>query len=481
MKPMKKTFTTTMPDQAGAFLKADRCLSRLGINITRVSYNKAVDTHTLFIEAEGSEEALQLAHLELSQLGYLTDINKGGGVILFEFKLKNEPGALYPIVNLVDHFGFNISYMSYTETEEEFQRFKMGIFIEKPKELSEFMHRASQICPVKVLNYDKSEKVLDNTVFYLSFANDIAEKMGFDERAKSRLVVNANRIMQILDEQGNPPYKTFDYIGRFADYIHKCKGEGYTSRITRLRTAGGIPVLLIEPPCGSNTTVLELSDRLLVCDGGFPCYREELLAVLRREIPDFDTRKKEIFLSHGDVDHVGLCDVFNKVHLSANCLENFRRERDGEGAFREENPLHAPYVKISKILADYETPTAKVFCSIGQTGKPAEALRFAGLMTVGELIFQVYDGMGGHVAGEAVYIEEKERIAFTGDVLVNLKNFTAEQAKFNRLAPYLMTSVDTDPAAAKAEREAFMALLSPGTWQVFPGHGGVMMIDVPEE
>ena len=55
---MKQTFTTVMPDQIGAFLKADRCLTKLGLNITRVSYNKAVDKHTLFIEAEGTKEQL---------------------------------------------------------------------------------------------------------------------------------------------------------------------------------------------------------------------------------------------------------------------------------------------------------------------------------------------------------------------------------------------------------------------------------------
>ena len=49
---MKKTYITSMPNRIGAFLKASKCFSALGINITRVSYNKAVDSHTLFIDAE---------------------------------------------------------------------------------------------------------------------------------------------------------------------------------------------------------------------------------------------------------------------------------------------------------------------------------------------------------------------------------------------------------------------------------------------
>ena len=58
---MKKTFITTMPDQIGAFLRASECFAALGVNITRVSYNKAVDSHALFIDVEGSPEQLQKA------------------------------------------------------------------------------------------------------------------------------------------------------------------------------------------------------------------------------------------------------------------------------------------------------------------------------------------------------------------------------------------------------------------------------------
>jgi hypothetical protein len=38
-----------------------------------------------------------------------------------------------------------------------------------------------------------------------------------------------------------------------------------------------------------------------------------------------------------------------------------------------------------------------------------------------------------------------------------------------------MTSVDTDPALAKREREAFFELLDPGTWQIYGGHGAMFL------
>ena len=58
---MKKTYITTMPNHIGAFLKASECFASLGINITRVSYNKAIDSHTLFIDVEGKEDKLKEA------------------------------------------------------------------------------------------------------------------------------------------------------------------------------------------------------------------------------------------------------------------------------------------------------------------------------------------------------------------------------------------------------------------------------------
>ena len=70
---MKKTYATSMPNHIGAFLKASKCFAALGINITRVSYDKAVDSHMLFLDVEGPEEQIQKADAELQKIGYLQD------------------------------------------------------------------------------------------------------------------------------------------------------------------------------------------------------------------------------------------------------------------------------------------------------------------------------------------------------------------------------------------------------------------------
>ncbi|MBQ2726884.1 MAG: MBL fold metallo-hydrolase [Clostridia bacterium] len=474
---MKKTFTTIMPDRIGAFLRANRCLSGLGLNITRVSYNKAVDMHMLFIEAEGDADTLALAERELTAMGYLPTQPDFGSVILMEFTLKDEPGSLTPVLELINSFAFNISYISAQENGSGYQLFKMGLYVDNGREISEFVSRAALLCPIRILDYNKSEKVLDNTVFYLSFANEISEKMGFGSEQKNGLIVNSNQIMQMLDEMGSPPYKTFDYVGKFADALLKYRGENYHPRITRYLTCTGTEILLIEPQVGSNTAVIVKNGRVLCVDGGFPCCADALWAVLSREIPGFASMDRTMLLTHGDVDHGGCAERFDRVYVNRRVYNNFLSEQRGENAIREENPVHAPYVRISKLLSDY-APIEAEFEVFGGDPVPGEALSFIGTVDWEDLHFEVYEGAGGHVKGEMIWVERREKIAFTGDIFVNIKGFIPEQAEFNRLAPYLMTSVDTDPSLAKQERDALRTVLGAGRWQIFGGHGAMAELNL---
>ena len=168
---MKKTYVTTMPNHIGAFLKASECFAALGMNITRVSYNKAVDSHTLFIDAEGTEEQIRQADEMLTGIGYLQGDEQSRAVVLLEFMLKDRPGSVTEILRLIQEYRLNISYISSQENGTDYQAFKMGLFVENEAKLHEFMTRAEEICAVRVIDYNHSEKVYDNSIFYRSFVH----------------------------------------------------------------------------------------------------------------------------------------------------------------------------------------------------------------------------------------------------------------------------------------------------------------------
>ena len=469
---MKKTYVTSMPNHIGAFLKASKCFSSLGVNITRVSYNKAVDSHTLFIDAEGTSEQLKKADIELEKIGYLQSNVDKSSIVLIEFCLRDVPGSVTDILILINDFNFNISYISSQENGTDYQLFKMGLYVDDTDKITDFLKEAEKLCKVRVIDYNSSEKVYDNSIFYNTYVLGLSQTMGLSEDISRELLVHVNLAMQTLDEQGLSPYRTFDSISKFAELLGASRGEAFSPRISTHKVTENTEIILIEPPCGSNTMIVRSNGKVLFVDSGYACYKEEMLEVFAKVIPDFNTIKKTILVTHADVDHCGLLPVFDQIiatHKTADCLRN---EYLGNDGFREKNPLHKPYINICKILTSYKPVSPeKIITLWNDIDHLTEPLTQIGFFDFEELHFEVYEGKGGHLPGEVVLIDYSNHIAITGDIYINVHGLTTEQAEYNQYAPILMTSVDTNPKLCAEERKAIMQRLGSGNWQIFGAHG----------
>ena len=109
--------------------------------------------------------------------------------------------------------------------------------------------------------------------------------------------------------------------------------------------------------------------------------------------------------------------IFDRIIASpktALCLKN---EHLGNGGYREENPLHRPYINICKILTSYKTVNPdKLTVLWNDVEGLTEPLTQIGFFDFEELHFEVYEGKGGHLPGEIVLIDYAKHIAFTGDI-----------------------------------------------------------------
>jgi hypothetical protein len=111
-----QTFVTHMPDKPGAFMTAVKAISRHNGNIIRVSFNKAVDFHTLFVEVRADDDALERISEELLTLGYLKNELSVSKVVVVNIKIDDGPGRLYPVLKILDRYDINISYMNSSNT-----------------------------------------------------------------------------------------------------------------------------------------------------------------------------------------------------------------------------------------------------------------------------------------------------------------------------------------------------------------------------
>lgn len=477
-----KTYVLVLDDRCGSFLEIAQVFSTCSVNIKRVSYNKVIDPRTCFIEAEGEPANMLAVDTALEKRGVLPDETQVGHVELVEFSLNNEPGAMIPILELVYSHGFNITYYDARSTPDENRSIRLGIYVEKDLEFQTFFEEASHRYVVRRVEYDRNQHVIDTNLFYLAFAREITHRMGLTKAQEKALLVNSNRIVQSLENTNADPFKPFDYLRQFSRGIDEFRGDSYgkSVRVTRFEAPGGARCTCIEPPAGSDTWVLEANDLLICIDSGYRAFREELLGTLRECYPDWDDRKKALVLTHADIDHAGACDLFDVVYAVGEVLDNFRLEHMGKPGWREGTPNGRAYNQIGMILSGYITPWLDNFTCIGRRGQVRDEPITRCVSADGTPVtlvaepfhFEVWEGQGGHVRGETVLIDRGQRVCVSGDIFVNVHGETKPQNRFNILAPYLLTSVDSVPDLARTERKYLFGLLDPGDWIVMGGHGG---------
>ena len=146
--------------------------------------------------------------------------------------LRDRPGSVTEVLRLIDRYRLNISYISSQENGTDYQAFKMGLFVEDEASFKKFLEEAGRLCVIRMIDYDQSENIYDNSIFYQSFTAELMKCLELSDSLHDELLVNTNLVMQMLDDNGLPPYKTFESISRFAHLLAKCRGEAFAPRIS---------------------------------------------------------------------------------------------------------------------------------------------------------------------------------------------------------------------------------------------------------
>jgi glyoxylase-like metal-dependent hydrolase (beta-lactamase superfamily II) len=228
--------------------------------------------------------------------------------------------------------------------------------------------------------------------------------------------------------------------------------------------------------------VIDAAGELVFIDSGYAVYAEEMRRIFTDIWPDFERRPKRMYITHADVDHCGLLSRLKdaRIILNAKSAESLKRQRGGFADYRENTPLTYGYSQISQIISGYEPPDDCRF-EIMDSETPAhhDHLLLIGRMSVSDIAFDIYEGSGGHLGGEMIYVNRSLGILFTGDLFVNIEGFSDEMKEFNALAPYLMKSVNTDSAKASQMRSEIIkmaggiSLANSSPCLIFGGHGPV--------
>ena len=470
---MRKIYITTMPDKAGAFLTASEAIAECGGNIVRTNYNKAVDTHTLFIEVDADEAAHERINAMLEDVEYLRDDPGIRQIILIEMKLRDQPGVLLPILRLIKNHEVNISYINSQENGTPYQYFKMGLLVEDTTEIKALLDDIAQVCEVRVLDYEASDRLLDSTVFNVTFANELRETLSLSQKATNELLSVADRMMQTANERGESPRATFEAVKAMARTIAAHKGSGYAAHTSTRELDTNLKLHTVEPACGSNVYVLEHHDMLLFVNCGLGCFEDELNATLSGLIPDYARKRKSVVVTDTDVDTAGMAGAFECVYLTRRSYEAYAAYLAGEPTYRDRHSADAPAVDMAKVVSSFEAPRL-TRCAPFDKREGEDPLEFVGSLRFGSWTFDVLEGRGGHARGELVMASEGLGILFAGNLVTNAEGLSEDQRAFSALYPLEVSCSDVMPERAATVRAALKDRFAGYT--ALPGHGPALKL-----
>lgn len=121
-----------------------------------------------------------------------------------------------------------------------------------------------------------------------------------------------------------------------------------------------------------------------------------MLKIFRSLFPNFDNMERTLIVTHADIDHCGLHDLFDTFYVNEETRLNFALQNNGLPDLREQNRICAPYNRICKLMTGYTPPdmhTLRVIEHI-EPASDAPSPR-AACWSLRDLTLRVFDGNGG--------------------------------------------------------------------------------------
>lgn len=437
----KRTFTTRTPDKPGAFMLACKVIMENGGNITRVSYKRG--GLNLFIEVQATRQQLNAIEKGLTEISYVDYQPRIPIVLVMEVKIRDTPGMLFPVLEIIDKYDVNISYLNSRAENRDYQYFKIGMEVKDPTISKKILDEVSEIYLLNVVQYNGNYDELDYTVEYIRLANTIQKLFSLDDSKIMELMAECRNASALLKERGQDPHIVFDKILQLADFIAYHRDLNFKPRMTTHQITEETTLTVIEPPCGSNTYVLRNDDSLLFVDSGMGIFSDEMITELREMFPAFFSMEKTMLVTHADADHCGLLSVIDDAKIVVN-KRTADRLFDMARPITDTDAYNYCYARLSRIITDYVTPDKEDIVVIGGEERDHDDYLLMDKIRFGDVELEIYEGPGVHSKGETVILCRSPKLMFTGDLYSNTKDVTSERAEFNEIAPFIQTDSDAE-------------------------------------
>ena len=457
---MKKySFIAHMPDDPGTLQRTAGVIKKYEGNINRIQFDRRIDPCTVFFEVTASPEAYDEITRELVRMGYLQTSFPTLNFLKCYVYLPHRSGALCEFLDYTTSAGANIAFIDFDDSGRHLGRLTVSLNLEETAAIDQLLDHLKSRYRLEILEYDTTGKHLDDTVFYVRFAQEIRELIGESEdEFLLSFLAGTNHIAQELMDRGNDPRQVFDSVLATGRTMKATTGDKFYADVQRFAVSESVHLYCFQLPCGGSIFVLDTGTESLMIDTGYGIYHRDVMTMLS-SFGLGDTRRfTQLVITHADADHSGAGGFFDvPARMHEGTLAIIRTNNRAYGSRNEHSVLEAFYTKMVNLFSRF-TPSEKIECFTRKEGVSRGIFPCMGTIRIGDVELEVLDGLGGHTFGQIYLYSPKHGLLFAADSVINFTSLTPERATYSSLAAFLVTSVNVDSDLAKKERRALLDL-----------------------
>jgi glyoxylase-like metal-dependent hydrolase (beta-lactamase superfamily II)/ACT domain-containing protein len=455
----KFSFIAHMPNTPGSLHRAAEIIQKYQGNINRIQYDRRIDPSTVFYEVTASEDAFAQITRDLTRIGYLQTSLKPLDFLKICVYLPHKPGALYEFLNFTTSAGANIAFIDFDDKGKHPDRLVVSLNLEQSSVVDRLLDQLKSRYRLDIIEYDTTGKRLDDTVFYVRYAQAVRELIGdSEENFLLSFMADTNHIVQELMERGNDPRQVFESVLLPGQTMWATKNEGFYADIQKFSITGKTTLFCFQLPCGGNIFLITSPSENVLIDTGYGIYHDDVMKMLS-VYGLGDTRQvSRIIVTHADADHCGAAGYFNApVLMHESTLAIIQKNNRAYGSRNENSVLEEFYTQMINLFSKFNSQ-ARIECLPKKAAMMRGIFPVLGTFRIGDLDLEILEGLGGHTCGQIYLFSEKEGLLFAADSVINFSSLTKERADYSSLAAFLVTSVNVDSDLAKKERRALLEI-----------------------
>jgi glyoxylase-like metal-dependent hydrolase (beta-lactamase superfamily II) len=483
----KFSFIAHMPDAPGSLHRAAEIIKEYDGNINRIQFDRRIDPGTVFYEVTATDESYRKITGKLAEIGYLQSSIKPLDFLKFCVYLPHQPGALYEFLSYTTSAGANIALIDFDDKGRHPHRLTVSLNLEQSMVIDQLLDQLKSRYRLEIIEYDKTGRHLDDTVFYVRYAQEVRDIIGESEETfLLSFLADTNHIVQELMDRGCDPRRAFDCVLTTGRTINETKGDRFYADVQQFSLSPGITLYCFQLPCGGSIFIIQTPDEIVMIDTGYGIYHDVVMTMFSHYGLGNLRNLSRIIVTHADADHCGAAGFFPvPVLLHKDTLEIIRTNNRAYGSRNQESVLEEFYTKMINLFSEFNAPQdIRVFPD--PVGLSRGTLPVISTFHAGEVTFEVLEGLGGHTCGQIFLYSPTHGLIFAADSVINFASLTKERADYSSLAAFLVTSVNVNSELAKQERTTLIALAEEtdralaGTGQrclICGGHGAVSVLE----